>query len=91
MAGQTGKSKRGLNASKSRSSGMKGPKASSGNRAKRTATKSPPPPQIAGEKSVRPTRKSLDVKPVKATRASRKPMDPRAIDRRKQVFDDAKR
>lgn len=85
-----GRSKRGLNASKSRSSGMKGAKASgAAGRAKRTVTKAPPPPRIAGEKAVRGTRKSVGVKPAKATREARKPMDPRAIDRRKQVFDEA--
>jgi hypothetical protein len=86
MAGQ---SKRGLSASKSRSSGMKGAKSSAARRAKRPATKAPPPPRIAGEKSVRATRKTVGMEPVKTTRAARKPMDPRAIDRRKQVFDEA--
>jgi hypothetical protein len=86
----TGQSKRGLSASKSQSSGMKAAgKASAGHRAKRPAAKAPPPPRIAGEKSVRTTRKTVGIDPVKTTRAARTPMDSRAIDRRKQVFDQA--
>lgn len=84
MAGQ---SKRGLNASKSRSSGMKGGSAA-GAKTRRTSTKTRPAPQIEGEKAVRSTRKSMSVKPLKVSREAKRPMDGRAIDRRKQVFDD---
>ena len=47
-----------------------------------------PPPQIAGEKTVRSTRATMNVKPLKVSREAKRPMDGRAIDRRKQVFDD---
>lgn len=83
MAGQ---SKRGLNASKARSSSMKGSKAAP-SKTRRTATKDRPAPQIAGEKAVRSTRATMDVKPLKVSREAKRPMDGRAIDRRKQVFD----
>lgn len=84
MAGQ---SKRGLSATKSRSSGMQGGKVSA-RRSKGMAAKSPPSPQIKGEKAVRKTGASLAIKPLKTSREARRPTDGRAIDRRKQVFDD---
>lgn len=84
MAGQ---SKRGLSASKSPLRGMKRGKAASA-RLKGVATKSPPSPQISGEKAVRKTGASLAMKPLKTSREARRPTDGRAIDRRRQVFDD---
>lgn len=83
MAGQ---SKRGLSATKTRSSGIKGGKAGA-SRKPVAATKSRPAPQISGEKAVRQTRSTLDMKPLKLTREAKRPIDGRAIDRRKQVFD----
>jgi hypothetical protein len=80
------KSKRGLSPSKSRSSGMKG-----GSRSAKppgtTASDRAPGPKLPGEKSVRETRKSVAVKPLKVSREAESPLDARAIDRRKQVFD----
>jgi hypothetical protein len=84
MAGQ---SKRGLSASKSRSSGMKGGGAAT-SKTLRAATKNRPTPQIEGEKAVRSTRATMGVKPLKVSREAKRPLDGRAIDRRKQVFDD---
>jgi len=84
-----GSSKRGLNASKTRSSGMKGTGANA-KRARPTAAKGKPGPGLPGEKSVRGTKTTVDLKPLKTSREARKPADPRTIDRRKQVFDDAK-
>jgi hypothetical protein len=83
MAGQ---SKRGLSASKSRSNGMKGAKAAASR--KRPATQDRPAPQISGEKAVRETRATMPVKPLNISREAKRPIDGRAIDRRKQVFDD---
>lgn len=77
-----GSSKRGLNASKSRSSGMKGG-ASNRNRAPRIATRDVPAPQLPGEKRVRSTTKTVDMKPLKVSREAKRPLDSRAIDRRK--------
>lgn len=81
-----GKSKRGLDASKSRSSGVKGGRAGR-SKAHPTATRNRPAPQIEGEKAVRATRAAVEVKPLKVSREARRPMDGQAIDRRKQVFD----
>jgi hypothetical protein len=83
MAGQ---SKRGLSASKSRSSGMKGRRAAAST-TRPTATRNRPAPQVAGEKAVRSTRAMMDVKPLKVSREAKRPVDGPAIDRRKQVFD----
>jgi hypothetical protein len=80
-------SKRGLSASKSRSSGMKGPRASAG-RAGPVAAKGKPGPRLPGEKSVRPTSQTVDMKPLRVSREAKKPMDPRAIDHRNQLYDD---
>ena len=82
MAGQ---SKRGLSATKSRSSGMKDTKAAA---RKRPTTRQRPAPQISGEKAVRETRATMPIKPLKVSREAKRPIDGRAIDRRKQVFDD---
>lgn len=84
MAGQ---SKRRLSASKSRSSGMKGGRPA-GSKTRPTANRNRPAPQIAGEKVVRSTRATMNVKPLKVSREAKRAMDGRAIDRRKQVFDD---
>lgn len=83
MAGQN---KRGLNAPKSRSSGMKGGKAA-GSKSRPMATRNRPAPQIEGEKAVRSTLKTVEIKPLKVSREARRPLDGRAIDHRKQVFD----
>ena len=83
MAGQ---SKRVMRASKSRSSGMKGRPA--GSKPRPTANRNRRAPQIAGEKTVRATRATMNVKPLKVSPEAKHPMDDRAIDRRKQVFDD---
>lgn len=81
------KSKRGLSATKTRSSGIK-----SGTQLAKpvmaAATRRVPGPKLPGEKSVRETRKSVAVKPLKVSREAEAPLDARAIDRRKQVFDD---
>lgn len=80
------KSKRGLSPSKSRSSGMKGGSRSA-KPARTMASGRAPGPKIPGEKSIRETQKSVPVKPLRVTRAATVPLDARAIDRRKQVFD----
>ena len=80
------KSDRGLSPSKSRSTGFKGAKASS-SRSRPASTKSTKPPRLPGEKAVRATNKTVGVKPAKASRATRTPLDPNAIDRRKQIVD----
>jgi hypothetical protein len=82
-------SKRGLSATKTRSSGMKGGK-NMGKRTRATAVKGKPGPKLPGEKSVRETKATVDVKPLKMTREARSPLDTKAVDRRKQVFDDMK-
>lgn len=86
MAGGRTSNKGGLDASKSRSSGTKGGKAKKG-RARPTATRGKPGPQLPGEKKVRPTKRTVGVEPVKTSRVARTPMDPNAIDRRKQILE----
>jgi hypothetical protein len=81
-----GKSKRGLSATKSRSSGMKGGMKSRGN-AVPAAKRSNPGPRLPGEKTVRETRKTVGVKPARVGRAAKAPMDPNAIDRRRQIIE----
>jgi hypothetical protein len=83
------RSKRGLGATKSRSTGMKGAK-SSARRSKPVAARGTPGPTLPGEKSVRETKKTVEVKPLKLTRTARSPLDPNAVDQRHEVFDDAK-
>jgi hypothetical protein len=65
---------------------MKGPKRAA-NRARPTSTRNTKPPQLPGEKSVRETRDTLDVKPVRPTKVARNPLDPGAIDRRRQILE----
>ena len=79
-----GTSKRGLNASKSRSSGLKGSQASS-RRTPPTNTKAAPGPKLPYEKSVRSTAKTVGVEPVKETRTAKSPLRGTAVDRRRQV------
>lgn len=81
MAGTT---KRGLNASKSRSSGMKGAKRS-GRRTPRTSTGASPGPKLPYEKSIRPTGRTVEVKPAKESRIAKSPLKGAAMDRRRQI------
>jgi hypothetical protein len=76
------KSKRGLSATKSRSSGVKG----RGDTVP-AAKQSKPGPRLPGEKSVRETRKTVGVKPARVGRTAKAPMDPSAIDRRRQIIE----
>ena len=84
------RSKRGLSATQSRSSGMKGAKPAGPSRRGGSAVRGTPGPKLPGEKEVRETTKTVGVKPLKVSREARTPIDPRAVDRRKQVFDDSK-
>ena len=83
------RSKRGLSATQSRSTGMKGGK-SSARRPKAAAARGIPGPKLPGEKSVRETGKTVNVKPLKLSGAAQTPVDPNAVDHRHQVLDDAK-
>ena len=83
-ATMAGTSKRGLNASKSRSSGLKGAKGSSRG-TPRTSTGASPGPKLPYEKSVRPTGRTVEVKPVKETRIAKSPLKGAAVDRRRQI------
>ncbi|HEY8751284.1 MAG TPA: tetratricopeptide repeat protein [Tepidisphaeraceae bacterium] len=56
-------------------------------RAKPAASKGKPGPRMPDEKSVRATRKTVGVKPLRQTRAARSPIDPNAIDRHKQILE----
>ena len=80
------KSNRGLSPSKSRSSGFKGAKSAKPT-ARKTATRPPKPPKLPGEKSVRPTAQTVGVKPAKPSKIARTPLDPNAVDRRRQIVD----
>jgi hypothetical protein len=80
------KSQRGLSPSKSRTSGFKGAK-SAANKSRRTSTGNTKPPRLPDEKSVRPTTKSVAVKPAATSKIARTPPDPISIDRRKQIVD----
>ena len=80
-------SKRGLPASKTRSSETKASRATA-SKERATSRNAPPAPRIKGDKAIRRTSATLDAKPLKVTREARRPIDPRAVDRRKQVFDD---
>ena len=79
-----GTSKRGLSASKSRSSGMKGGTRRRAN-GKSIASRGRPGPSIAGEKRVPATARTVGVKAPVDSLDGRLPDDPRAIDRRRQV------
>ena len=80
-------SKRGLPATKTRSSEAKGSKATA-KKERATSRNAPPAPRIKGEKAIRRTSATLAAKPLNVTREAQRPIDPRAVDRRKQVFDD---
>ena len=77
-------SKRGLDATKSRSSGMKGPKRSS-RRTPAPSTGPIPGPKLPYEKTVRRTGRTVEVKPVKETRIAKSPIKGAAVDRRRQI------
>lgn len=79
-----GTSKRGLNASKSRSSGFKGAGRSAG-RTPATNTKRVEAPKLPYEKSVRPTRRTVDLKPLRESRAAKAPARGAGVDRRRQI------
>jgi hypothetical protein len=83
------RSKRGLSATQSRSTGMKGGNSSAA-RPKAAVAHGIPGPKLPDEKSVRVTRKTVNVKPLKLSRTARSPVDPNAVDHRHQVLDDAK-
>jgi len=79
-------SKRGLNASKSRSSGMKGAKGT-GRRTPAASGRAAPGPKLPYEKSIRSTGRTVEVKPVKESKTAKTPLSGAAVDRRRQIVD----
>lgn len=79
-----GTSKRGLSATKSRSSGIKGSKGGA-RRTPATNTRRAAGPKLPDEKSVKPTKRTVGVKAVKESKAARAPARGAAVDRRRQI------